>query len=663
MSNNQQQHAEAFIMVCLDITFNTNNNQEKVIEQLRQIDAKSQMFSVPDQCIDYIFSLENELVLFLFVTDTIDHPVLTILSNLSIVSSIYILCISNEKTDENQLQSFQKVQRISTEISQLIDQIKFDIRRIEYEYMKFEILQKSNASSKFSISPNKQEYSFMFTKLLKDIFLKFEDDSTPELIEYYQSRYHDNSSMLGVIDEFKRTYQANKAINWYTRDSFIYRTVNEALRTQNAEALYKMRTFIRHLHQQLVSIQAESQISMLTLYRGLKMKINEFEKIRNNEGGLLSISSFLSTTASKDLAVVYAGHTDSREIAVVFELKIDSNEITNSTFACIEQFSHFGQSENEWLFSVGSVFRIREIQQIESIMLISLVLTDDQDENLQKLTEHMHKIIQIEYRNPLVALCRLFARMGKYETASELCKKNGELENGWEMLATLFDTYGLMHANQRNDKNALHYHRKALNTMTQHVAKNDPILASYYKTVAISYSAVNQDKLALDHYQIAIDLELQALQPDYTSIAYSYDAMGNILHYTFQQYNRALQYYKHALKLMLENLPPNHDDIISLYQEMADIYDEQGKYDEALDAFHESLLRRKASQKCKSLDLNNTLKKIATIYKNKGNMERTSVILSICGDIESSCPRSLESRMDNVDLDALIAKIFQSDQT
>ncbi|CAF3563628.1 unnamed protein product [Rotaria socialis] len=367
MSTNPQAHKEGFVIVYLDATSDTNNSQEQVVEQLHELHDKIQIFSISDQCIDYLIKLENVHVIFLFITDTIDHPVLTCISNLSSVSLIYILYTSSEKIDECQLQSFRKVVRISPEIHQLMDRIKYDIRRLQYEHMIFEILSKSNTST-LSKNLNKQEYSFMFTKLLKGVFLNFQDDSTPELVEYCQSLYRNDSVELCKIDEFKRLYKATDAISWYTRDTFVYRKLNEALRTQNVEALYKMRTFIRHLHQQLVSIQTESHILIPPLYRGVNMNIDEFKNIRNNEGGLFSISSFQSTSSNRNIAAVYAGESDREKVAVIFKIKIDSNEVINSSCACVEQYSYLGSGENEWLFSIGSGFRIEKVERIENIM-------------------------------------------------------------------------------------------------------------------------------------------------------------------------------------------------------------------------------------------------------------------------------------------------------
>ncbi|CAF4981223.1 unnamed protein product, partial [Rotaria sp. Silwood1] len=568
----ERQYVENFIIVWLDLVCETNNDVTKTIkEKLQVITNDVEIFDDSNACIDYITNLKNEHVLFV-VPNSINQCILTIVQDLCAVSALYILCSSEATNNEKWSEPIRKLNGLFNNINELIKQIQSDIRRFEHELIGSENIDTSNISFPSSRNFNKQECSFMYSQLLKDIFLKFQDNSTSELVEYCRTIYADNPFQLAMINEFECDYQENKAIWWYTRDSFLYKMINKALRIQHVETLYNMRTFIRHLHQQLIQLSPINDktrsISILHLYRGQRMSIGEFEKLKNNEGGLLSVSNFLSTSVSLEVALVYAGESDNETIATVFELRLNLDDKTNSSFACIEQFSQFGEDEHEWLFSMGTVFRIGDIELLNNIWHIHLTLTNDQDETIEKLTIHMSRIIQIQRPNPVVPLCRLFARMGKYHKAIELCQKNVKSINEWEMEATLNDTLALMHADEEDEDLALHYHQQALDIVAEHVDTNDPLLASYHNNVAISCSVVGQDERAIEHYQMAINLELKAPQPDYTNIAYSYDSMGCILHYCFEKYDEAINCYERALQLMLVHLPSTHPDIFSLYNRL-----------------------------------------------------------------------------------------------
>ncbi len=308
-----RQYVENLIIVWLDIGLNTNKHAAQTIKQLQVISNDIEVFNDTDTCIDYITTLKNEHVLFI-VSNPVNLSILTLTQDLPVISVLYLLGLSNNDIQEKWLPSIRKVKGVYTDINDLIKQIKADLRRIEHELIGLEFLETSDNSLSISRNPNKQEYTFMHSQLLKNIFLKFQDNSTEELVDYCRTVYADNPSQLTMIDEFECDYEANKAIWWYTRDSFLYKLINKALRTQHVETLYNMRTFIRHLHEQLLQLSPvigqDPPTSTLTLYRGQRMSIREFEKLKNKEGGLLSVSNFLSTSANRELAYIYAGEPD-----------------------------------------------------------------------------------------------------------------------------------------------------------------------------------------------------------------------------------------------------------------------------------------------------------------------------------------------------------------
>ena len=59
--------------------------------------------------------------------------------------------------------------------------------------------------------------------------------------------FHDNIRELERIDEFERLYISEGTIQWYTRNSFVYRFIIIALRTKDVEQLNIFRYFIQDL--------------------------------------------------------------------------------------------------------------------------------------------------------------------------------------------------------------------------------------------------------------------------------------------------------------------------------------------------------------------------------------------------------------------------------
>ncbi|CAF3388938.1 unnamed protein product [Rotaria socialis] len=87
----------------------------------------------------------------------------------------------------------------------------------------------------------------------------------------------DNKADLHTIGEFETYYDACSAIFWYTRDSFLYRLWNKALRE------HSMRYFIKDIHLALIEKHilqqriSKNSSTKEILYRGQMMAIEELK--------------------------------------------------------------------------------------------------------------------------------------------------------------------------------------------------------------------------------------------------------------------------------------------------------------------------------------------------------------------------------------------------
>ncbi|CAF1440807.1 unnamed protein product, partial [Didymodactylos carnosus] len=185
---------------------------------------------------------------------------------------------------------------------------------------------------------------------------------------------------LKKIDEFEKHYRPNQAVYWYTRDSFVYRLVNKALRTEDFCIINKYRLLITDLHTQLTKLHEQFYKQDLTcpgqtFYRGQQLSVKELEK--SNFGQLITFNGFLSVTSSKDVALIYADTTKDDSSAsfqsVLFTVKVDNRKGLFSTFHTIEKLSNFS-NENEVLFSLGTIFRVQSIVKDETDRLWNIEL-------------------------------------------------------------------------------------------------------------------------------------------------------------------------------------------------------------------------------------------------------------------------------------------------
>ncbi|CAF1656136.1 unnamed protein product, partial [Didymodactylos carnosus] len=194
-----------------------------------------------------------------------------------------------------------------------------------------------------------------------------------------------------------------------TRDSFLYRLLNKALRTDNIDIIFKYRFFISDLHQQLyelhenyVKLLKSYEIDEFRVYRGQQIPVEQFEQLQKNIGGMISMNTFLSTTTDRDIALVYTGNGSCRPQmeSVLFEIKIDLTQTSTTPFSNIKEMSYF-QSEDEILFSLSTLVLInkenKEFKEINGYLIGNritnlvdlgylLLLMDDYDRSIDYCT-------------------------------------------------------------------------------------------------------------------------------------------------------------------------------------------------------------------------------------------------------------------------------------
>ncbi|CAF1349475.1 unnamed protein product [Rotaria sp. Silwood1] len=246
--------------------------------------------------------------------------------------------------------------------------------------------------------------AFLSFQLALDIILRLDrnDFARQEMLSMCRTKFSHDRFTLAKIDRFEMNYQSEQdAAKWYTYDSFLYRLLNEVLRTETVDHIFKLRYYIQDLHNQLALMQIDylkqlqrNNTPILKLYRGQVMTRNEFENnFRVNKGNLISMNNFLSTTTDRYVARLFAsdGNVENLEtqISVLYEIEIDTSLPHSVPFAELGDQSIFEQ-ENEVLFSMGAVFRIGETcEEHRYLWTVKLTLTTEEDEQWNVLTEHL----------------------------------------------------------------------------------------------------------------------------------------------------------------------------------------------------------------------------------------------------------------------------------
>ncbi|CAF4095248.1 unnamed protein product, partial [Adineta steineri] len=134
---------------------------------------------------------------------------------------------------------------------------------------------------------------FLWYQLFNYVIKQLPKNQQPkeQMIKICKQYYQGNLKQLQLIDQFQDEYQSEDAIQCYLRRSFIYQFINKALITKDIDQLHIFQFFINdlsqnleHEHEKLLS----SEEKILIVYRGTKMNKEDFDKLKENQGQLMS---------------------------------------------------------------------------------------------------------------------------------------------------------------------------------------------------------------------------------------------------------------------------------------------------------------------------------------------------------------------------------------
>ncbi|CAF3901097.1 unnamed protein product, partial [Rotaria sp. Silwood1] len=223
---------------------------------------------------------------------------------------------------------------------------------------------------------SRESGSFIFLQLVKQVLHKMSSSeeatktSKREMLDTCRLYYRGNKKAMEDIDKFELEYTSDQAIKWYTENSFIYRLINKALRTEDINALYTYRFYIVDLCTCLAEQSKElyDSASNMHVYRGVRMPQKEIERLRESVGHLISVNAYFSTSRQLNVSEAYAGigstNISSDLGSVVFDIEVVLEEYLTTIVADVRHLSRF-RDEDEVLFDIGTVFKIQSMKYNE----------------------------------------------------------------------------------------------------------------------------------------------------------------------------------------------------------------------------------------------------------------------------------------------------------
>ncbi|CAF3045712.1 unnamed protein product [Rotaria sp. Silwood2] len=249
--SNENINKEEIVLIWYDKNIGIYNGTKKTIELLQQINDYVSICSNRETCIEYIRQIQTEKI-FVILSGLSADDILDEIHDYQQIDSIFIFCMKREKYEiylNNN--KYYKVVGIYTKHESLLTALQENIRYLIKQTEAAGLFDQDERSMR---NLNRELYTFHCFFAFKQVLLKTDynsDAAKREMIEICRNYYRNNKKELKNIDEFERTYQSEDAIYWYTKQTFIYRLVNKALRTEDYEAMLVLRFFIVDLCENL----------------------------------------------------------------------------------------------------------------------------------------------------------------------------------------------------------------------------------------------------------------------------------------------------------------------------------------------------------------------------------------------------------------------------
>ncbi|CAF0995987.1 unnamed protein product [Adineta steineri] len=621
---------EDVTLIWLDKTIDTTRTT------LREMTDYVLLYTEIEPCITYIRSITNERI-FLIVSGDYAELCLNEIHDLPQIDIIFIFCMNLSSIDKDKLvdtNSYTKIIDIFDNEDKLIQSIREELTDLQKRLLTFSIYDKQTSIKDLS----KESALFLWFQLFKDIIFQLpkSEESKYEMIEQCRQYYHGNQEELTNIEKFAQTYTEQDAVHWYTKQCFISRLCNKALRTQDIELLYIFRYYIQDLHKRL-SLEHQSfrntelNPPILTLYRGLKLTHDDITHFQSNIDSLVLMNGFFFTTRNYDLELESALKLSKHSVNILPTLLIIqvNVQLDHVIFAKISSQIN-NSNEDEILFDIDCAFKIHEVyfNNKKNVWIITMSLTNENRLIAGKYIETNKR--EIEQGNVLLIFGLLLTEMEQYQQAqiyyeklllaniiddkAALYTNTGRIKfqqglfneavkdfhNVYDIqreqkpknyfnLARTMNTLGLIYIEEKNYDLALDYHFDVLKTYKQHIGISELLLANSNDSIGIIFTHKHDYDQALKYLFRAMKLYEKYLpNKDHPTMATNYNNIGLVFYY-IKQHSQALEYCLEALTIREKVLPITHTHIADSYNNVALVYHHLFEYDKAFHLFQRSL--------------------------------------------------------------------------
>jgi tetratricopeptide (TPR) repeat protein len=234
----------------------------------------------------------------------------------------------------------------------------------------------------------------------------------------------------------------------------------------------------------------------------------------------LAFNTFLSTSLNEKVPLQFAQKSVHKpdSVGVLFQITVDPS-ILSTPFAPIKTFSAI-PNEDEILFSMHTIFRIGQIKPIEDrLWHVEPTLTNDNDQELKRLTEHMRQEISGSTR--WEQLGYLLLKMGNFDKAEEIFKILLEetFQHDEKMHPSLYNYLGDIKYSKGDYKEALKLYQKSLEIRQKYLHLHHSDLIGTYNSIGLIHDHMVEYSKALESYEKSLEIGQTSLPSNRTIVS------------------------------------------------------------------------------------------------------------------------------------------------
>ncbi|CAF1056393.1 unnamed protein product [Rotaria sordida] len=612
-------------IVWLDSNIETDKRSQDTKALIRQLGrGHLQTFVDPNECVYDIMTKLIEKQVFLIISNSLGQNVVPFIYELPQVQAIYIYC-RDQKAAEAWSKSIVKVSGVFTKSQELLQKLSNDVNAYDKDnnipMSIFHLSEREKALQDLS----KGSVTSMWYRLLLralQLMVKY-GDAKADMITVCQASYHDNKAQKRKINDFEKDYSTAKAVWWYTYDSFLYRLLNKALRTQDMEIIFKFRFFINDLQNEIEKLynkyldKYSSQPNHhFKVYRSQVLSMTELDQLKQNVNELISMNSFLSATLNPGVAELYSSPNDqlndpSALQSVYFIIGVYNLSKQTTPFAFIEHHS-CNPDEKEVLFSMGAIFKVQSVTKHSNMWHIHLQLTNEQNQLGQKLLDHMLEQIKSE-PGPLSFGWFLF-RMSEFNKAERYAQwMIQQLPPNYIGNGDAYNLLGLIYKDTNKLQESVESYEKALDIYSRLGYHNSPRAIATHCSLGLAYLALDDNRSA-DDQQRQAEEKFDSLSTQDLLLKSKVDVLKAKLMASYGCTTEALESLEQSLQNKRKRLPANHPSIGTTLNDIGIVHDKINNNIKALEYFQQALNIGKKSLTSDHLELVDYHTNVGRVY-------------------------------------------------